>query len=965
MFSKTRIIGALGAMLLGLGACGGGGGGGTQTAAAPQTTPTTPTNQPTGIEGTGRVISRGAISAFGSIFVNGVEYATDKARIEVDGRVVAQADLALGEVVTVVGTLNAGGKTAAAETVSFAAPIVGRVQSLDRAAATLVVLGQPVRVDGSTRFGSGLTPASLEGVLAGDELQVSGFQDSRGAWVASSIARRSAGQSLAATGSTAAVDASRRRLTVGALVVDWTAAQLIGFGTRLPVDGDFVRVEGASLSSGGELVATRLALVDRRLPLQAGDNGHLQGNVTRFASATDFDVDGYRVTTDSNTKFNSQDPAGFGGLKLDRFVTVRGVLLADGRLLATDILTTNLVTINAALSNSTPYEIEYAGRSCLTAATSYSIDGRAASWSDVRAGDVATLLQSFGATEPLRCHQLTINRMVRGAVESIDAARGRLTVLGQAIAIAPGTHVLESDGARSIDALTTLIVGDLVEASGYRTADGTIAATRVDRASSGAPRQVVGVLVTVDPSARRASVGALTIDYSSATPSGFPSSGPAAGQRVVVRGTQGSAGTLLASSFEYDSPQLRGTENGPAHIFGPITGFRAANDFDVEGRNVRPAPDNGVVAGPDWECTDQNLALDAFVTTVTAAQPLPGLTSFYRVRTWFGEYGSTFGRGRLEIEGTVESVDASRRSMRVAGVDVTVQPLTALRTTAAGASCPAPTTVAKIAVGSGVRIGGAPGPGRGSVLAASVDNSPGTMTARAHFDGNVESLLPDGLIASGQRIRTDATTRYANCGAVVAADEFVREAQRALAGASKPDVAATTANVASVLTALAASDVETCIAGTGRSGVIRARVASVGADALVLDVPNVRIRIAGPATGIGDVAAGQFVSVPVRWDSTLADLYVVEPITIVDRAGTGVPSVAMLPDAYRRPDVVLLGKAVATTTTTEFVEGGVASDAGKFFGAADWSDVTITLERDTAGGLVAKKIEFAYLDYGW
>jgi hypothetical protein len=967
MFRKSRIIGALGAMLVGLAACGGGGGGGagTQTAATPLTT-TTPTTQPTGIEGTGRVISRGAISAFGSIFVNGVEYATDKARIEVDGRVVAQSDLALGEVVTVVGTLNSGGKTAAAETVSFAAPLVGRVQSLDRATATLVVLGQPVRVDGSTRFGFGLSPASLEGVLVGDEVQVSGFQDSRGAWAATSIARRSAGQALAATGSTTAVDASRRRLTVGTLVVDWSSAQLAGFGTRLPVDGDFVRVEGTSLAASGELTATRVSLVDRRLPLQAGDNGHLQGNVTRFASTTDFDVDGYRITTDASTKFNSQDPAGFGGLKLDRFVTVRGVLLADGRLLATDILTSNLVTINATLSASTPYEIGYASQSCLTAATTYSIDGRNASWSDVRAGDVATLLQSFGATEPLRCHQLTINRMVRGPVESIDAAHGRLTVFGQAVAIDPGTRVLQSERAGSIDALTTLIVGDVVEASGYRTTDGTIAATRVDRAAPTAPRQVVGVLATLDAPARRASVGGLTIDYSSATPAGFPSTGPSAGQRVIVRGTQGVAGTLLASTFEYDSPQLRGTENGPAHIFGPITGFRSANDFDVEGRNVRPAPDNGVVAGADWACTDQNLALDAFVTTVTAAQPLPNLTGFFRVRTWFGEYGRPFGSGALQIEGTVEAVDTARHTLRVSGTELTVQPLTALRTTPTGASCPTPTTLARIAVGSGVRVGGAVGPGRSTVLAATIDGSPGTIAPRAHFDGDVESLLPDGMIASGQRIRTAATTTYANCGTVVAADEFVRITQHALANASRPAVGATTANVASVLTAFAASSIETCVESAGRSGVIRARVASVGPDALVLDLPNVRIRVAGPATGVGDVAAGQFVAVNVRWEPALADLYVVEPITIVDRTGAGVPTVAMVPDSYRRPEFVLLGKSVATTTATEFVLGGAASDAGRFFdGASDWNDVTVTVERDASGGLVARKIEFAVIATDW
>src|SRR5256885_5141775 len=57
-----------------------------------------------GIEGSGAPVTTvGSITGFGSIFVNGVEYATAGAQIGIDGQPGTEAQLSVGDVVTVVG----------------------------------------------------------------------------------------------------------------------------------------------------------------------------------------------------------------------------------------------------------------------------------------------------------------------------------------------------------------------------------------------------------------------------------------------------------------------------------------------------------------------------------------------------------------------------------------------------------------------------------------------------------------------------------------------------------------------------------------------------------------------------------------------------------------------------------------------------------------------------------------------
>ncbi len=84
---RLRYLSLMTVFIAGLTACGGG----TQVAGG-------------GIGGTG--ISQGSITAFGSVWVNGVEFDTSNASILRNGSSVTQSDLAIGMVVTVDGSVN-------------------------------------------------------------------------------------------------------------------------------------------------------------------------------------------------------------------------------------------------------------------------------------------------------------------------------------------------------------------------------------------------------------------------------------------------------------------------------------------------------------------------------------------------------------------------------------------------------------------------------------------------------------------------------------------------------------------------------------------------------------------------------------------------------------------------------------------------------------------------------------------
>ena len=120
-------------------ACGGGGGGG-----GGGVTPVA-----------GAAVSKGVVSALGSVVVNGVTFNVDNATVTIDGAPATKNDLKVGMVVKVRGTSDDANKTGTATKVEAMDALEGTIDvgGVDPVNKTIKVMGQVVRIeDNATRL---------------------------------------------------------------------------------------------------------------------------------------------------------------------------------------------------------------------------------------------------------------------------------------------------------------------------------------------------------------------------------------------------------------------------------------------------------------------------------------------------------------------------------------------------------------------------------------------------------------------------------------------------------------------------------------------------------------------------------------------------------------------------------------------------------------------------------------------
>ena len=307
------------AVLLGLAACGGGG---SSSDEAPQ-----PAAQSVA------VVASGPVSGFGSVFVHGVRFETGSAAFTINGRPGTQADLRVGHVVTIHAHRDSNGNSTA-DRVDFDDQVKGPVASVDAATGQLVVLGQTVLTDADTSFDDNIPGASLAGLAAGVIVEVSGMRRADGAIQATRIEAKPPGTVFEVTGLASNVDTAAHKLNVNALVVDYSTASVQDFPNGQPRNGDLIEAKGNSVNAAGALVASSIELERDDDGGAAGMQIEIEGLVTRFGSATDFDVAGRRVTTNANTRFENGAAA---DLALNVKVEAEGQMDASGVLVATKV----------------------------------------------------------------------------------------------------------------------------------------------------------------------------------------------------------------------------------------------------------------------------------------------------------------------------------------------------------------------------------------------------------------------------------------------------------------------------------------------------------------------------------------------------------------------------------------------------------------------------------------------------
>lgn len=297
-----------------------------------------------GIGGTG--ISIGKITQIGSVWVNGVRFDTSSATIEVDGVNRSLGYLEVGMIVAVEGSFDADGINGTAKRVVFKDNLEGPVENVVDA-QTLIVLGQTVIADSTTSVydlsGSdtdGINKYTLAsiGVSAGDMVEVSGFVDSTGAIHATYIKVEglNVDAEIEIKGTISSLDETAHTFNIGALIIDYSSAQMEGISA--PQNGLFVEVKSESGPTGGILTASKIEAEDEIFKISGGGEGEtveIEGIVTSPLSDYQFEVNGQPVQITLATQFEgtSSQIDIIPGARLE----VEGAMDAYGVLVAEDI----------------------------------------------------------------------------------------------------------------------------------------------------------------------------------------------------------------------------------------------------------------------------------------------------------------------------------------------------------------------------------------------------------------------------------------------------------------------------------------------------------------------------------------------------------------------------------------------------------------------------------------------------
>lgn len=365
------------ALALGLSACGGGGGGGTTGSTAGTTSTPTPTAAAAG------TYSSGAISAFGSVWVNGHEFNTDHARVIDDDTGATTAGVGGLEVGAVVDVKADDASTAGAPVAAelHLHPLArGYVDAANATAGTIKVMGQTVQLTSGTSISdhracvsattspcaaittaASLVPSTVSGTSTttttatpGNYVTVHGYL-----FGASSTATVNIIATLVAVGDAPPPTSANRAafkaegtatvgtstLTIGALNVDLSKATCFAGEGPTPCASAFTtgQVVSAGAAVSPALPATTLvadfARTAKRIPVEtAGSTVEVEGAVASAGTAT-FVVRG--ITVDA-----SGLPSGTALPKVGDVVRVEGTVASNGQ----SVTATSLTILQAANS---------------------------------------------------------------------------------------------------------------------------------------------------------------------------------------------------------------------------------------------------------------------------------------------------------------------------------------------------------------------------------------------------------------------------------------------------------------------------------------------------------------------------------------------------------------------------------------------------------------------------------------
>lgn len=282
-----------------------------------------------GIEGTGDIMASGSVTAFGSIWVNGVRFDTSEAAIFLDDEAISEEDILPGMTVAVDGSVDAQGN-ARAKTVVVDSLVNGPITSITLTGipySELSVLGQTVILPEEVIV-DGLELGSL---TRGQNVSVSGLIRSDGTILATRLGLREQASGADVEGTVQSIDPAQYRLMLGALEVDYSNAQFVN-GTLDQLElGQQLEVEGDVVGTDTKLAATQIRFKQSFTPPSPGSHLVWEGMVEAFTSVNAFMLNGVMVDA-SQARIHRGNAAQLGdGVRITASgrVTELGIFMAD------------------------------------------------------------------------------------------------------------------------------------------------------------------------------------------------------------------------------------------------------------------------------------------------------------------------------------------------------------------------------------------------------------------------------------------------------------------------------------------------------------------------------------------------------------------------------------------------------------------------------------------------------------
>ncbi len=277
----------------------------------------------------------------------------------------------------------------------------------------------------------------------------------------------------------------------------------------------------------------------------------------------------------------------------------------------------------------------------------------------------------------VRVEAADIKIELKGQIEAIDPAAGTLTVLGTPVRVDALTRIEEEDGTSL--ALADLKVGDFVEVSGVREADGTVLATYIEKKlEAEAYVEAKGFACELDTQAMTFALWSsancadpafdtgISVNYASATLEGTP----AKGARVEVKGSL-EGNTLLAAKVEFKGRHGDDYEGyAKIELYGPVSNLdQAQQTFELLGYTVDYA--NAYLEG--------TLSEGAYVEVEgTPDANDPTLVHAAKVEVKYPE-GPRDHVPSHEVKGRIEAIDLETMTLTVAGMDFYANEYTILK----------------------------------------------------------------------------------------------------------------------------------------------------------------------------------------------------------------------------------------------------------------------------------------------